>query len=381
VGKKHSPAPGARALVRKDLRGRPDTASVAYCRAIGNPIGCSQADSCPFGGGPSPLESDSLSQFHGFDIDDQRSRELARSVPISWLRCLPDVVFTAKAKRFIARGGIVANEANTTVATGQEAVSRLLKDVDTAKLDWNEADTRAQIIDRVIVECLGWDNRQISREKPQGREYTDYELGSPRKVIWEAKRQGKVFDLPATSIPKPLRDLPSILAIGGEAKEAVEQVQGYCASRGVEIAVATNGHQIIAFLATRTDGTPPLAGKCLVIDGYVQLVAQFPLLWQMLSPSGIAERRLNRYLHHGDDRAIPSKLAIDIPSYRQPRYPSMLQESLRTVAELLLVDAAESDVTEKRFYEECYCPSGALSRHALLSKNILSERYASLFDG
>lgn len=272
-------------------------------------------------------------------------------------------------------------ESATTISAGQKALAELLKSIDATKLDWTEADTRFRIIDHLIVACLGWDKRHIACEKAEGRDYTDYELGSPRKAIWEAKRHGKVFLLPSNPNRKMLRDLQSILALGGDVADAIKQAQSYCAGRGVEVAVATNGHQLIAFLAVRTDGVSPLAGQCLVVDGYAQLADQFPLVWQMLSPNGIADRKLYRLLNHGSDRAVPAKIAIDIPTYRSPRYPSTLQESLRTIGELLLVDAAESEVAERRFYEECYCKSGAVSQHALLSKNILSERYALLFEG
>jgi hypothetical protein len=33
----------------------------------------------------------------------------------------------------------------------------------------------------------------------------------------------------------------------------------------------------------------------------------------------------------------------------------------------------------RQFFEECYCESGALSQHAMVSKQILTARYASLF--
>lgn len=275
----------------------------------------------------------------------------------------------------------MGDDSANTIAAGQAAVRRLLEKIDTSKLDLNEADTRFHILDQLIIDCLGWPRSTIACEKSQSREYTDYELGQPRQVVWEAKRQGKLFDLPASPSKKLLRDLPSLLSLGGEASAAIEQVQKYCSSRGVEVAVATNGHQLVAFLATRTDGIPPLEGQCLVIDGYKQLESQFPTVWQMLSPNGIVERRLNRFLNHGDDSAIPAKIAVDLPTYRRPRYQSSLQDSLRTIGELLLIDITENDAAQKRFYEDCYCQSGALSQHALLSKNILSERYASLFEG
>lgn len=272
------------------------------------------------------------------------------------------------------------NIGTMTIANGQNAVARLVDDISINQLDWNEAETRFQIIDRIIVECLGWPREVVRLEQPQGRAYSDYELGLPRKSIWEAKRENRTFELPANPSAKLVGDIPSILALGGEAAEAIKQVQGYCSSRGVEIAVATNGHQLIAFLATRNDGTAPLEGRCLVISGYSQLKAHFPLVWQMLSPEGVDERRLNRYLKVGEDRALPPKMSSYLLNYPRYRYPSELQSSLRTISELLLIDVVDQPGIERQFYEQCYCESGALSQHALVSKQMLAARYAALFN-
>ncbi len=270
---------------------------------------------------------------------------------------------------------------NTTIAQGQAALKALIEDVNTHNLNWNEAETRFQIIDRIVVECLGWPKETIRLERSQkDRTYSDYELGIPRRAIWEAKRENHTFELPANFRATPISDLASIIALGGEAADAIIQVQKYCASRGVEVAVATNGHQLIAFLATRSDGQAPLDGRCLIINGYEQFQSAFPLVWQMLSPAGVAEHRLHRFLDVGEDHALPPKLSSFLLNYPQYRYPSDLQTTLRTVSELLIIDVVDQEDVERSFYEQCYCESGALSQHALVSKQMLAARYAALFD-
>ena len=49
------------------------------------------------------------------------------------------------------------------------------------------------------------------------------------------------------------------------------------------------------------------------------------------------------------------------------------------MAELLLLSVEEQGDLEERFFQSCYCESGALSQHALISKKLLAARYASLF--
>lgn len=266
-----------------------------------------------------------------------------------------------------------------SLSEGKKALLALIDEIKANNLDWNEAETRFQIIDRLIIECLGWPREMVRLEQPQNRKYSDYELGLPRKVIWEAKKEGKVFDLPANSNKNTLCDLASIIESDEEAREAIEQVQGYCIKRGVEIAVVTNGRQIIAFFATRTDGLDPLQCKCFVVDGYEQLIEKFNQVWQTLSPEGIFERRLYRFLKVGEDSKLPEKLSHFLYDYPKYRYPSNLQHSLSTISELLLNDIIEQEDVEQRFYQDCYCESGALSQHALVSKHLLSSRYQALF--
>ena len=269
----------------------------------------------------------------------------------------------------------------TTIAEGKVALERLLKDIGESKSDWNESETRFQIIDRIIIDCLGWPRESVRLEQSQeGKAYTDYELGNPRCAIWEAKRKNRIFELPADPQGNLTKDLPSVMALNTEASDAIRQVQEYCSARGVELAIATNGHQIISFLATRSDGIAPLDGRCLVINGYQKLQDCFPKVWQMLSPAGVEERRLYRLLNIGEDRALPQKLSLLLPHYPRYRYPSELQTTLRSLSELLLIDVVDQQDTEKSFYEQCYCVSGALSQHAIVSKRMLAARYTHLFD-
>jgi len=65
--------------------------------------------------------------------------------------------------------------------------------------------------------------------------------------------------------------------------------------------------------------------------------------------------------------------------YPQYRFRSDLQSSLRTISELLIEDVMDQPDVERPFYEECYCESGALTQDALVSKQLLTARYAMLF--
>jgi hypothetical protein len=70
-----------------------------------------------------------------------------------------------------------------------------------------------------------------------------------RVLIVEAKKEGDYFEVPVGklqlkySIQGLFRDSPNLRA-------AMEQVARYCQSRGIPFAAVSNGHQVVAFLAT-----------------------------------------------------------------------------------------------------------------------------------
>jgi len=267
----------------------------------------------------------------------------------------------------------------TSIETGLKELEALIKKISADRPDWNEADTRFQFIDPFITDCLGWPRYEMKLERRQDNAYTDYELGSPRATIWEAKREGVYFELPANPSQRSIGSLKSIMSLDENAASAIKQVQSYCSARGTPVAVVCNGHQLIAFLASRQDGQSPLEGLCIFINGHEQFIKEFPLLWQNLSPAGIKERRIIRLLTTGAESGVPKKLSSYLLHYPSFRYKSDMQSSLRTVAELLIEDVVKTAEVEAQFYKECYCESGALARDALVSRQILAARYSALF--
>ncbi|MBS1095196.1 AAA family ATPase [Gluconobacter wancherniae] len=244
--------------------------------------------------------------------------------------------------------------------------------------DWNEANTRHHFINKFLNDCLGWPDDSFNMEEYINGDYADYIIGKPEKIIIEAKKEGIYFDLPPGSTEKPIQSIKTIFRGNDSAKKAIEQVQKYCSGKGVEYAVVCNGHQLIAFVAIKI-GDSPLAGKALVLNSLEAMKQHFGVLWQSLSPLGISEGRLNRILTNGSAVTLPPKPSSRLTSFPQIRYQSTLQATLRDFSELLIEDIVNTSELEGQFYDECYCDTGALSRDALLSKRILSARYASLF--
>jgi hypothetical protein len=100
-------------------------------------------------------------------------------------------------------------------------------------------------------------------------------------LIIEAKREGNAFGLPAGSTRQKY-SIASLMKDYPELKKTIKQVSNYCWERGVPYAAACNGHQIVAFVATRNDGVRPLEGQALVFPSLQYMLDKFLHLWQSL---------------------------------------------------------------------------------------------------
>ena len=263
-----------------------------------------------------------------------------------------------------------------TLAQGKENLRRLIDSL-SEESDRNESQTRFHIIDIVLKDCLGWEG-EIEVENYEEKGFTDYELGSPRIAILEAKRQGRTFELPAGYSKKIVVDLKSLMQFSVETSNAIEQVQHYCSLRGVPVAIISNGNQYIAFLATRTDGKSIFEGDAIVFHSLENIYEKFNEVWQLLSIQGVKEHNLFRRLNN-IEKGIPKKLSSYLLNYPKARYRSETQTSLRSLSELFIQDIVENEELEENFIKECYCESGELEQYSLLSKNILKKRYSALF--
>lgn len=108
----------------------------------------------------------------------------------------------------------------------------------------NEAETRFFVIDEVI-RSVGWRKSDHRIEKYFNGGYTDYELGSPGKLVVEAKRAGKHFDI-AYSQQRDRR-VQDLMALDETLDATVRQTQKYCSERGIPLGLCTNGTQYVFF--------------------------------------------------------------------------------------------------------------------------------------
>lgn len=245
----------------------------------------------------------------------------------------------------------------------------------------NEATTRLHLIDELLRAVLQWPKAAIRAEEPAGSGFIDYAIGSPAtQFIVEAKREGAYFELPVGTTTG-VHSIDSITdsTPAKALRDALEQVASYAARNGVAPAGVTNGHQLVLFIAARTDGIPPLKGKALVFPDLVAMRKDFRLLWDNTSPVGIEQRILYRTVRI-TEAPPPEPLSTQLPIYPGVKRRNDLQAGLDVLGELFLEDVARLEELRDDFLRDCYASSGALSQYAEVSKQILRTRYALLHE-
>src|SRR5215470_6086719 len=265
--------------------------------------------------------------------------------------------------------------------SGKAALDALIEwaDANITERSRNEATTRLHVVDVLVNDVLRWRRAEMQAEEPAGSGRIDYSLGRPATLlIVEAKREGQYFSLPAGT-RTGVHGIDSLVsgAEGRSLRDALEQVMRYASHKGVGPAAITNGHQLVVFLAARTDGIPPLAGHALVFPSIEDMSSGFRKLWDNLSRAGLEQRTLYQTLRSVQVRA-PEPLSAHLPNYPGTRRRNSLQAGLDILAELFLEDVARLEELRFDFLRDCYAGSGALSQYAEISKRILQTRYALL---
>lgn len=245
----------------------------------------------------------------------------------------------------------------------------------------NEAQTRLELIDTMLTDCLGWDKfSSIKVEERNDEGFADYIVSTSRNImVFEAKKQSIHFQVPETNKPSLLsiksllgKDNPDLIA-------AMNQVKAYAQDMGISIAVITNGLQYIAFLASRDDGQPPMSGMAAVFTSLEQIRDNFTTFWNYFSHDGVLKEDLKTTLLRKSSEDPPRKPSSFLDDYPGVYNRNPLQADMMVLSELVLEDLTYGDL-EKSFLKYCYCETGALSQYSSLAKNIVSNRYEQIGD-
>jgi hypothetical protein len=235
---------------------------------------------------------------------------------------------------------------------------------------------RLQLVNGILTNCLGWALEEISTEKFQNGEYSDYELGKPYpRMLVETKKEGIYFKLPISYTQNKYK-IESLIKSNPKLKQAISQAMQYCKDRGIELGVVSNGTQFIVFLGTRTDGISPEKGEAIIYPSLEYISEHFIEFWNNLSVEGLKADHATKALKGNIASVPPEKLSTKTYDYPGTKNRNPMAVSLQFLGELFLEDLARLPTYEDSFIRETYCESGAYSQFTMVSREILSNRYS-----
>jgi len=265
-----------------------------------------------------------------------------------------------KHKRTNSGVSVMGDQVDRSYTKCQENLVNLAKYYSENIGNRNEATTRLHLIDTLLFDCLAWEKYNALAEqhhRDERDEYTDYTFYGPRRImILEAKREGDAFEVPAGKNSLVYK-IKSLCHGNRVLKGAVEQAARYCQCRGVPIAVVSNGHQLVAFVANRADGIPPMDGSAMVFPSLHFMHDRFLQLWNALSRPGIEEKHLYNRLLGSQQPELPRTLAESISDYPGTKGRNVFQAELQTITELVIEDIPQSSELESEFLR-CLEPLG-----------------------
>jgi hypothetical protein len=223
-----------------------------------------------------------------------------------------------------------------------------------------EADTRANILDRIIHGVLKWPPESVRRELYASPGFIDYELAAGRPIlVLEAKASDVTFSLPHRKRTAVRRmKLDGSLTSDKALLDAITQTQRYCSDRGIRYGVTTNGYSFIIFRAI-TEGSPWKEGSAVVFASPKEVQADFATFWNLLSYEAAADGKL----HEAFRAAAPEPREYERPIDRVLDADSTygrntLNMALRPYVEKFFGDIASQDAIE--ILEHCYIHSRPL---------------------
>jgi hypothetical protein len=222
----------------------------------------------------------------------------------------------------------------------------------------NEADTRANLIDRIPTEVCCWPDVALKREEHVESGFIDYYLsvGSRPYVAVEAKREGIAFSFPETS-SKTLKLSGSILTDKPIA-DAIKQVRSYCDDGGIRYAIATNGRAWIIFRAIRED-MAWREGRARIFADLDYIESHFTEFWNLLSYEAIVNGSLDEEFgsvlrsQRPLNRVLDRLFNADLPLQR-----NRLHHQLHPLIQTVFENIADQEPTE--ILHSCYVHSGSL---------------------
>jgi hypothetical protein len=187
-----------------------------------------------------------------------------------------------------------------------------------------EQDARFQVVDRMLLEVLGWPRALIKTEPHISEGYIDYLLtdGDRNLMLVEAKKVSIL--LSGTSLSGK-----GIYKISGPAMkvatDAISQAENYGFKTGTPLCVITNGFQWIAHWINRGDGKPPSGCKVITFSNLDSIAKNFADFYDLFSYEAVQRKTYKACFNQAEGLHILT--GEKLRAIRDPRDAKHLQRS------------------------------------------------------
>lgn len=152
------------------------------------------------------------------------------------------------------------------------------------KLDLSESDTRSKILDKILIDILGWSEFDIEREGWVRVGFFDYELRtSSFQFVIEAKKSFIDFKLPNKG------NEVKVKSIYEGNKDVFDQIRQYIFERGLSYGVITNGTQFIIGQFTNSAGKDWKEETCYFFKDFEDIKKNFDRFYDLFSRESISK--------------------------------------------------------------------------------------------
>ena len=224
-----------------------------------------------------------------------------------------------------------------------------------------ETDTRCKILDKFLIDLLGWKEENIKREeylKDYG--YYDYLISNGlSSFVVEAKRTLNPLKLPKGRKRVKL----STLLSDPTNNEVVVQIRSYIIEKGLTHGVISNGHQFVIARFVNSDGTDWRNNSAILFNGIDAVTNRFIEFYELLSEEYI---RRNGRIEIIEDISCDKKL-IGLSRLRRKNEKLVrneLSDKLIKVIDIIFREIERtSDLEGLDTLKECYVFNSDVKKH------------------
>jgi predicted type IV restriction endonuclease len=172
-----------------------------------------------------------------------------------------------------------------------------------------EQDARFQLIDRFLVEVLGWPREAFRTEPHLDDGRIDYLLlqGDRNKFVVEAKR----IETPLISTKQEKSNYYKYNGPSAKpAQSALRQAEIYCMDVGVQFCAITNGYEWIGHWALRGDGRSKNEYKVATFPSLKVIEDDFAHFYELFSAEGVCRDLFKFYFNENEGTSLNQSEAL-----------------------------------------------------------------------